>query len=308
MDVLSKILANLQPRGRIFCRGVVRSPWAITGGSRAPLFHLAVQGQGLASIADEEPKPFGAGDLIVLIRGGRHRLASDPNTPAVELGQAVCPVADREVGDLVLDGGGAATTLICGMFELTGAADHPLVAGLPDILIVPCGIARWLEMTVGLLHDELRDARLGSELVATRLCEIMLVQALRAHVEHEDPSRSDFVKALADDRIGAALALVHSQPEQGWRAAALAARVGMSRSAFFARFVELVGAPPARYITRVAMQRAAGWLVDPTLKLSVTELAERLGYGSESAFTRAFTRYHGESPRAFTRARQPSPR
>ncbi|MEM6996405.1 MAG: AraC family transcriptional regulator [Myxococcota bacterium] len=301
MDALSSILAALEPRGRVFCRGTLRSPWGLRGGVPMPMFHAIVRGQGMVALPDGTMREVGGGDLVLLPRGGVHVLADSPGTEPVDLATAVCRTPGSSFGDVSRDGDGPSTTIICGMFDFTGGS-HPLIDELPDVLVVHCGIGRWLEMTLDLLADELTGDRPGCELAAGRLCEILLVHCLRAHLSSVASRGTGFATALADPAIGRALALIHTEQEAGWRAATLADRVGMSRSSFFGRFKQLVGEPPAGYITRIAMQRAAALLSEAGTTITVAALAQKLGYGSESAFGRAFTQFHGQSPGAYKRS------
>ncbi|SEG95684.1 Helix-turn-helix domain-containing protein [Nonomuraea solani] len=86
--------------------------------------------------------------------------------------------------------------------------------------------------------------------------------------------------------------------------ARLAAEVGLSRAAFARRFATLAGEPPLAYLTRWRMITAAILLKEGTEPLSV--IAGRVGYESEFAFARTFSRAHGRPPgryRAQTRLR-----
>ena len=97
--------------------------------------------------------------------------------------------------------------------------------------------------------------------------------------------------------IGTALVRMHEHPERNWDGETLAAEAGMSRSSFAQRFVELVGEPPSKYLTRWRMQVAARLLQTPGVK--VAKIAEQVGYGSEAAFSRVFKRYTRMSPSVF---------
>jgi len=114
------------------------------------------------------------------------------------------------------------------------------------------------------------------------------------------PSQTGWLAALNDLQIGAALALVHADPQASWTVASLAAKVAMSRSAFAARFVQLVGEPPLQYVTRWRMQKASGILRDG--HASLAEVAARVGYESEAAFSKAFKRAVGSTPGAYRRS------
>jgi len=102
-----------------------------------------------------------------------------------------------------------------------------------------------------------------------------------------------------DKQIGHTISLIHREPARPWTLESLAAQAAMSRSAFAARFTELVGEPAMHYVTRWRMNTALTWLREE--KVSIAELSRRLGYESEAAFSRAFKRYNGVSPGAARR-------
>ena len=132
--------------------------------------------------------------------------------------------------------------------------------------------------------------------VASRLCDVLFVQLLRAAPRDQ----RGWLAALDDPQIGRALAMIHEDGATKWDASVLAERVGLSRTRFFARFSELVGEPPAQYISKWRMSAAADALV--RADVTVSELAERTGYGSEDAFVRVFKRTFGKTPSAYRRS------
>ena len=153
--------------------------------------------------------------------------------------------------------------------------------------------------TLRLIAAEVEDLRPGGEAVITRLADVLVIQALRQWLAHDPAARTGWLGALADDRIGRVLAQVHRDPSRDWTVTSLAAEAAMSRSAFAARFTELVGGPAMAYVTRWRMHVAADELTSGDA--TVAELAGRLGYRSEAAFSRAFSRTVGESPGALRR-------
>lgn len=122
---------------------------------------------------------------------------------------------------------------------------------------------------------------------------------IRAWIETAPAARTGWLGALQDKEIGRALALIHRDPARDWTVASLASELALSRSAFAARFTELVGEPAIRYVTRWRMQVAQSVL--ETEIVTVAELADRLGYKSEAAFARAFKRVTGTPPGAIKR-------
>src|SRR5262249_32306147 len=149
------------------------------------------------------------------------------------------------------------------------------------------------------LADETRETRPGTATIVSRLTDIIFVQALRVWLDAAPTAAMPWLRAIRDRRIGVALGGIHQSPERPWTIASLAAEAAMSRSAFAARFKTLVGEPPLTYLTRWRMLTASSWL--RTNDLSVAEIADRIGYQSEAAFTKAFKRQFAMSPAVFRR-------
>jgi AraC-like DNA-binding protein len=184
--------------------------------------------------------------------------------------------------------------------------DHPaarhLTALLPPVIQVQgwrSAESEWIASTLRLMASEARAPRPGGEEVITRLADILVIQAIRVWLEQESSSASGWLSALRDPQVGRALAMIHRDPVREWRVETLAAEVAMSRSAFAERFSRLVGEAPMQYVTRWRMYLALDALRDE--RATVGEIALRLGYGSEAAFSRAFKRFLGVSPGAARR-------
>jgi AraC-like DNA-binding protein len=159
--------------------------------------------------------------------------------------------------------------------------------------------------TIELLGAEARELRPGGEAVITRLADILVIQALRTWMERDPAARTGWLGALRDESIGRALSRVHRDPAHPWTVASLARVAAMSRSAFAARFTELVGEPAMQYVTRWRMNLARARLAEADAPLG--QLAAQLGYRSEAAFGRAFKRFVGVSPGAARRAAHRAP-
>ena len=199
-------------------------------------------------------------------------------------------------------GGGASTSLLCGVVRFDHPAAHQLVRLLPRMIHIEASSSpemEWMQTTWRLMAAEARNLRPGGETVITRLADILLIQAIRSWIAQDPAAQTGWLGALQDKQIGRAIALIHREPGQAWTVASLAAEVAMSRSAFAARFTELVGEPAMHYVARWRMQVALTWLKDDNAPLA--DLANRLGYQSEAAFSRAFKRFIGVSPGAARR-------
>ena len=124
---------------------------------------------------------------------------------------------------------------------------------LPDVLHVDAGETGWLQSTLGLMAAEARELRPGGEAVITRLGDILVIQAIRSWIDRDPGAHSGWLGALRDPQIGQAIALIHRDPARSWTVGELADELAMSRSAFAARFSELVGEPVMQYVTRWRM-------------------------------------------------------
>jgi AraC-like DNA-binding protein len=237
------------------------------------------------------------GDLALVPHGEGHLLVSEPGVSGVNLFDAPREFESERYEIIRIDGGLARTTLICGTVRF----DHPpakhLINVLPRVISIEAmgGLqSDWIQSTLRLMAAEARELRPGGETVLTRLADVLVIQAIRSWIEQDPAAQTGWLGALRDQQIGRALTLIHREPERPWTVASLANEVAMSRSAFAARFTDLVGEPPMHYVARWRMSVALDWLKSDGAALG--ELAFRLGYQSEAAFSRAFKRFIGVSP------------
>ena len=141
--------------------------------------------------------------------------------------------------------------------------DHPVARNLVDMLppvihLEASGSPQmdWLQGTLALMAAEARELRPGGEAVITRLADILVIQAIRAWIETDPAARTGWLGALQDRQIGRAISLIHADPARAWTVASLARELAMSRSAFAARFTELMDEPAMQYVTRWRMHVA----------------------------------------------------
>lgn len=156
----------------------------------------------------------------------------------------------------------------------------------------------WLQTALNFMIHETRAARPGAEAVVNRLAGVLFVQMVRAYIE-QSKSPPAMLAAIADKQVGAALELMHQAPQDAWTLEMLARRAGMSRSALAARFHQLVGETPMQYLTMWRMQRARRLLGETSL--GTAAIAERVGYLSEAAFSKAFKKAVSKAPGGYRR-------
>jgi len=271
------------------------------------MFHVVTSGQCWLEVGGAQARLLQPGDLTLVPHGEGHCLTSAPGHPGIGLFDVPREQMSERFEILRQGGGGEQTTLVCG----TATFDHPaarhLISLLPAMITVngsssPHG--EWIQTTLRFMASEARELRPGGETVITRLADVLVIHAIRGWIEHDPGAQTGWLAALRDKQIGRALALIHRDPAHAWTLESLASEVAMSRSAFAARFSELVGAPAMQYLLRWRMHLAATWLREQNTGLG--ELAGRLGYRSEAAFSRAFKRVVGISPGAARRDPAPA--
>jgi AraC-like DNA-binding protein len=185
---------------------------------------------------------------------------------------------------------------VCATLDFDGGDNHPLARALPPLLVLPLREVEGLQHTLALLFTEMEQLRCGQRLIADRVFEILVMQLLRWLLNHTTEAElpPGLLTGLSDPRLARALVALHEQPGADWTLESMALEAGMSRSAFAAAFRSHVGQPPAEYLTQWRIAIAQTLLKGGT---AVKAVADELGYGSASSFSRAFTQVIGQSPR-----------
>ncbi|UES60026.1 helix-turn-helix domain-containing protein (plasmid) [Roseibium aggregatum] len=300
MDPLSDVLSLLKPHAYVSSGFDAGGDWAVQFGDQHKLIkcYAVVSGDcwlTVDGIAD--PVRLVAGDSFVLPTGCPFRLGSSIDGPAVGAGE-IFPAARR--GGVVTLNGGGGLFLVGSRFGVKGNHADMLLGLLPPIVHIheqpEQAALRW---SVEQMMKELREEQPGNALVAQHLAHMMLVQALRVHLDTGGGDRVGWFFSLGDKQLGDAIKAIHAEPAYQWTLQELGEIAGMSRSTFALRFKERVGEPPMQYLARWRMLLACDRLEnsgDP-----VATIAASLGYESESAFSTAFKRVMGCSPRQYGR-------
>ncbi|TAK41508.1 MAG: AraC family transcriptional regulator [Betaproteobacteria bacterium] len=310
-DALTDILSSLRLRGGVHFRCEFSAPWGMAmKASAVAEFHLVARGQCWLRLQQRKDAiPLLAGDVIVLPHGDAHALVDSPDGAAAPAEEVVGMQSLEHYGPVVSGGSGIPAEILCGYFDFDRVSRSPLIAALPRLIHLrtqDSGEFERLQTVVRFIGHETRESRPGAGAVVQRLVEVLFVQVLRACIRQADVPRG-ILAALGDTQIGSALGLIHGAPEKPWSLADLGRQVAMSRSAFAARFAQLVGQPPMEYLALRRMEKARELLRAGTL--STAAIAAAVGYQSEAAFGKAFKRVIGSSPGAYRRnARRPDRR
>jgi len=304
-DTLGDLLASLRMTTLVYGRIELAEPWGLRFPDvpDAASLYLLVRGSAVLEAAgSEEPTELSAGDVALLPKGGSHTLRDHRGSPLHDLSVDGCRGAKGNE-PLRMGGKGAQTTLVAGTFRYGAGRRFPLFDTLPPVIHISASdpdASPWLSSTVQLLIAESAARSPGGTVVVSRLVDVLFVQALRTFILGSTCTESG-LRALGDPQIGKALQQVHDRPNEAWTVEGLARAVGLSRSAFAARFAALVGEPPLEYVSRWRMTKAAELLRESDLPLGA--VAERAGYHSEAAFSRAFKRHEGTAPATYRRQR-----
>ena len=308
VDPLGEALHLLRMNGMFYSRSEIIPPFGVElpAGSPFLLFHVVISGQCWLQVKGVEPQLMKPGDFALVPHGDGHKLVSEIGFPTFNMYQ----VPRQRISDryelITNEGDGAPSSMICVAARFDHPAAHQLIQLLPKFIYIEAWRSphyEWIQSTLRLMAAEAKALRPGGETVITRFADIMVIQAIRSWIEEDPTAQTGWLGALQDKHIGNAILAIQKEPDRAWSVATLAQEVAMSRSAFAARFKELVEESPMQYVTRWRMNVALTWLREGDL--SLTELAERLGYQSEAAFSRAFKRAMGVSPGAARRQAQP---
>ncbi len=294
-DPLSEVIALLRPSAVVAKSISGAGRWAVRYSRFGhPGFCVVTEGRCLLTVDGEETRILEAGDFVLLpATPGFTMSGLEPATPV-----RMDPQKEMRRGGDVRYGrrGGAPEVRQLGGYFVYDSPDAELLVSLLPAVVHVRGLPR-LTVLVQLIGEESRERRPGRELVLARLVEVLLIEALRATPGHD--ATPGLLRGLADPRIALAIRRMHGSPSHPWTVAELARKTALSRSAFFDRFAATVGVAPMTYLVAWRMALAKGLLRGQDLGLD--EIAQRVGYGSASAFSTAFSRHVGEPPSSYAR-------
>lgn len=301
-DAMSQVLALVRLRGDLVCACDFSPPWSL--GLNGPLchFHIVERGTLWLSLDNGTRLQLRTGDLVILPRGNGHSLSSDLTLEPIPIAEVIAENTIPDGAVHRIGHGDGETQMVCGRFSFTSPLAPRLLTVLPPVIHIDGrhGLPlEWLPLTARFLVEETRLPRPASTLMIERLIELMFILALREWGAKSERNLG-WLSGLKDPSIGRALSAIHNHPSRKWTVESLADLAGLSRSGFAARFAEIAGATPLKYLATWRLDLAADQLRSGTL--SIAEIAAAVGYASESALTRAFKAQFGTTPAAFRRS------
>jgi AraC-like DNA-binding protein len=308
-DLLLDAIERVRLEGAVFLRAEYREKWAYEsmpgpttarflrpGTDRVVLFHVVASGTCWVAVTGGERHWASTGDVIVLPYGDRHQMGGVQAAELVPIATFL-PAPPWTTMPVLRHGqDGPQTDVVCGYLHSEDPLFDPTLRALPPVFVVhPSGAAAdWVQANMAYALQHTSGSSPGPGGVSARLSELMLIEVLRLHLASAPAIENGWAAALRDPVLAPALAALHQHPERKWTVPELANASAVSRSLLDARFRQVLGRSPIRYLTEWRMHLAEDLLA--TTELGIVGIAHRVGYDAEEAFSRAFKRSRGTSP------------
>ncbi|MFH9468751.1 AraC family transcriptional regulator [Streptomyces clavifer] len=299
MDALTGLIDAQVVRGVLGARIAAGDDWGWWS-AKGPgaAFHAVTSGTVWIAPQDSDPLQLVAGDVLLLPGSRAHALASDPEVLARTTPEHSDSYTFASDGTVLMGHGPAHTHILCAHYTHDPTGSASFLSALPEtVLLRGQGDGGGLAETVRLVGRELTSPRPGSQVVLARLVDVLLVQALRDWLEHDETGSASPLHALRDPVVSTAMSLIDAEPGRAWTTAELAGAAGVSRATLARRFPAVVGETPTAYLTRRRLDLSARRLRDTDETLE--QIAQNIGYTSVYAFSRAFRRARGIPPGRF---------
>lgn len=299
MDALSDVISLLRPHDCVAAGLDAGGDWSIRFDRHAGLKCNAVlKGSCWLSVEGEAQSiHLDAGECVILPKGLPFQLSASSARIAQDAEEIYAPVPH---GGTAVYGGGGEFFMTGSRFLLSGPAAALLLRSLPAAIVIRQGPQQGaVQWSLNRIAEELRDPRPGGALSIAHLSHFVFVQAMRCHLEAAPSQVGGWLSAIADPRLSRAIVAMHGDVAHPWTVDSLASEAGMSRTAFAVRFRAITSQSPIGYLTQYRMLIAAERM--RTTDATMAQVAESVGYASESAFCTAFKRTMGVPPRQFAR-------
>lgn len=273
MSQLTELLNRHILRASVFYNGRFCGDNSFNEEGKAGHLHIVREGEVVMHHAARPALRVDAPALVFYPQGMNHRLCSAPGKPPL---------------------------LLCARVTVQGGELSALPKALPECIHIPLDRIKNMAGLLNVLFKESDTDYPGRQVVMDRMCDVVVVQIIRYAFENGQLTAGT-LSGLTDPGLSRALEAIHTDPAHPWRLERLAEISGMSRSKFARYFHETVGTTPADYLTERRMIMAKVLLKKHK---AIKAVATEVGYGSQPAFTKAFTARHGISPRTWSRSWQ----
>jgi len=295
IDVLTEVLTVGQLGSKLICQSTLCDSWGLNFSTqKMSMLHFVME--GVCWVKESESSPairLMQGDIVFFTGNLWHSLSSHPEIKTVpyktfdfQLNRSIQETKACEV-----------CQLFCASYKLEGDMAQPFFSLLPKFIHIKANEINenpQLDRLMQLILSENKSDSLGYSIVTSSLIDVLLVYIIRHWVKSPKTDSYSWLTSLQDPKLGHAIELMHKYPSKKWDVESLAETVFMSRSAFSKRFTESTGCSPAAYLARWRIDLAAKFLRET--QLSIYNIANQVGYESETSFSKAFKKYRSNSP------------
>lgn len=297
MDALSEILEIIKHKGVVYEKIDFSPPWGIElpDDNNAQFWSL-IKGNCIVTIPGESVIEMKEGDTVLVPNGAAHWITDSADSIRISSAEFL---KGRDSGNPFFSGSGDKTIMIGGHFSFEKNPGHPFLKNLPKVIHInhlDTNVNSWLKMTCDLIFNELDQEQPGGRKLINSLADAIFIHIIRAYLKKSEVS-DGFLSALKDERISSTLKIIQYSPEKNWTIDQLSKHAGMSRSSFCIAFKKLVAETPLEYLTNWRIMKAKEILLQGNEKIN--EVALKVGYQSEAAFSRVFKSKVGQTPSLF---------
>jgi AraC-like DNA-binding protein len=263
-DRLANLLKHFELKTRVFQAGPLCNTESYDAACGVGYIHVLQQGQLRVEAAVHPPLLIEEPSLFLYMNPASHRLT--PRSSDV--------------------------SMVCASIEFGAGLHNPVATALPGVVVIPLKEIPALDMTLNVLFREAGEKHCGRQAILDRLVEVVIIQVLRDLMDQKR-LRIGLLAGLAEPRLEKALNAMHADPAHNWSLEELASTAGISRARFATTFRDTIGMTPGNYLGE--------WRLSLALTLlrkgkTMQFIADRVGYGSASALSRAFRARTGLSP------------
>ena len=278
--MLEDVIRLFQARAEVYHNAKLCGNWVVQESELGQTcFHMPTEGNGILEIPGHPPQLMQTGDMVVFPREIPHQI--HPTEPSKGEQKHLPFFADNEPG----------VGMMCARIQFYHRGFGTLLDSLPSYIVIRRKNANaWLEPLLKMIIQESYRESAHTHLILDRLAELLFIMAIRQYAENIQPNNKGLITLFADTKIKNAIKRIHETPGEDWTLEKLASVCGMSRTSFANSFRQLSGWTPMQYVTWWRMQIA--WQ-EVTSGQPSNIVAEKVGYQSEAAFSRAFKKEFG---------------
>jgi len=290
-------LSELKMSSVFYTHSTMKQPWGIKMPSipSSTMFHLVLEGKAIVVVEGTQVK-LGAGDFILLPHGTGHDIVDTNKSAATDLFENDIEEITEHYERLTTKGIGDTTITLCGTVLFENEVTTSIITSMPEFILIDAQSKahETIKSVVQAIHREIKSEEYGSELVVSKLADVLILQCIRTWIDEMSDENQNWIMAHTDKRLSRAMKLIHNDSAANIDIETLADISSMSRTSFIEYFKRTVGETPKKYITDWRLSLAREKLLHG--KAHILNIALDVGYQSEAAFSRAYKNKYGESP------------